>query len=427
MSASSASAIRASPLLGDTPLPMLELAGPEHRVRLVNDSFCALLGEKREALLDRRFVDVVANGEVCAPLLDRAYETGRVQLLPVPAPVGAPGSLWLYALWPTLDPQARPLGVIVQLTRSEDAPFDVATMNGALLIGALHQHELREVAEADKTRLQTEVAERQSAQRSLLEAQNALRREAGRLEATVADRTAELRASVAQLEAFSYSLAHDLRAPVRAIQGFAQLALEPPNPEAGQGAEFFRKIVIAAARMEALIQDVLHLNRVASQPMDIASMPVDSLVRALVAESPELGPEHADVSIDGPLPPMMGHESTFRQCLANLLDNAAKFVPPGERPRVRIWAQRREAAGLSARSAPVLVRLWVEDRGIGIAPEHSALIFGLFQRLHPPSLYEGSGIGLAIVMKAITRMGGGVGVEPGAPCGSRFWLELPIG
>lgn len=440
MKPSSALRVRTAPQIGHTPLAMVEVAGPEHHVCFVNDAFCRLLGEERKTLLGRPFAEIVANGRSCSALLDRVYETGRFEAHPASeAPGVDAGSFWLYALWPSLDAEARPVGVIIQLTRSKEDRRDVAAMNEALLIGALRQHELREASEAANVRLQSEVAERLSVEHALQKAQAGLRAEAERLESTVAERTAQLRASVAQLEAFAYSLAHDLRAPVRAIQGFVQLTLELPGAETHPGAELLRRVVTAAERMETLIQDVLSLNRVASQPIELASIDVDALVHTLLAERPELGPDRADISIEGLLPPMFGHEATFSQCLTNLLGNAVKFVRPGARPSVRIWAEERElpAEATEAHRASgnlatqpkgrSVVRLWVEDDGIGIAPEHRAKVFEIFQRLHPASRYEGTGIGLAIVHKAIHRMGGQVGLEPGGSQGSRFWLELPRG
>ena len=402
---------RATPLIEPAPLSMVEVSGPEHQVCFVSDAFCRLLGEERATLLGRPFAEIVANGQSCVPLLDRVYQTGRSEALPAPGTPDNTGPFWLYALWPGLDAEGRSVGVVIQLTRSDEARRDVAAMNEALLIGALRQHELREASDAANLRLQTEFAERLSMEQALHDAQTYLRAEAGRLETTVAERTAQLRTSVAQLEAFSYTLAHDLRAPVRAIQGFVQLALELPGAEAQPGAEFLHRAITAAARMEALIQAVLDLNRVATQPIKLSPIDVDALVRTLVAERPELGPDRAEIRIEGPLPPMLGHEATFSQCLTNLLGNAVKFVRPGTRPRVRVWAEERMIETAETVGAPgtltklpkprPVVRFWVEDEGIGI--------------------------GLAIVHKAIHRMGGKVGLEAGQPQGSRFWLELPHG
>jgi signal transduction histidine kinase len=224
---------------------------------------------------------------------------------------------------------------------------------------------------------------------------------------------------------------------VRAIQGFVQLALELPGGEGWAGADLLRRVVMAAARMEELIQDVLNLNRVASQPITLGPINVEALVRKLAAERPELGPDRAEFRVEGPLPPMLGHEASFRQCLSNLLDNAVKFVTPEERPRIRLRAERRAieppteqgAAPHGAKEAKrrKAVRLWVEDEGIGIDPEHREKIFEIFERLPPATRYAGTGIGLAIVRQAMNRMGGTVGVEPGEPRGSRFWVQLPAG
>jgi signal transduction histidine kinase len=394
---------------------MLEVSGPDHRVCFVNDAFCRLVDKPREALLGRPFAEIVANGDICTPLLERVYKTGGFDSLPVPETPDSSGPFWLYSMWPALDDNARPVGVIIQLTRSAEARQDIAAMNSALLIGALRQHELREASEAANARLQAEIAVRVAAEKALHEAQAVLRAEAGRLEIAVAERTAELRSSVAHLEAFSYSLAHDLRAPVRAIQGYVQLALETPGSDTWPGSPFLHRVTKAATRMETLIQDVLSLNRIASQPIDVTALNVDALAHTLIAERPEFGPDRADILIESPLLPMLGHEASFGQVLVNLLHNAVKFVAPGSRPRVRLRTEPREGR----------VRLWVEDEGIGIAPEHRARIFELFQRLHPDSRYEGTGIGLAIVHKAVHRMGGTVGVEARQPQGSSFWVDLP--
>jgi len=137
---------------------------------------------------------------------------------------------------------------------------------------------------------------------------------------------------------------------------------------------------------------------------------------------------------------MQGHEAALSQCLTNLLSNAVKFTRRGEVAQVRIWSERRSSPSPSpsgkldasaARPTPVApratVRLWVEDQGIGMAADARVKIFGIFVRLNSSELYEGSGIGLSIVTKAIHRMGGQVGVESELGQGSRFWLELPEG
>ncbi len=116
-----------------------------------------------------------------------------------------------------------------------------------------------------------------------------------------------------------------------------------------------------------------------------------------------------------PLLKVRAHEPSLAQSISNLLSNAVKFVPPGEVPRITVRSDAREGK----------VRLWVEDNGIGIKPEHQHRIFGVFERLPNGVHYEGTGIGLAIVRKAAEKMSGAAGVESDGLTGSRFWIELP--
>jgi signal transduction histidine kinase len=236
------------------------------------------------------------------------------------------------------------------------------------------------------------------------------------LEQRVAERTARLRETVADLEAFSYSLSHDMRAPLRAMQGYAHLLNRSFADQLGsQGKEYLDRIMAGAERLDNLIQDVLTFSRVARAPLEASTVDLDALLERVVAEYPALREPGVELQIDTPLLPVRGHEVFLTQCVSNLLTNAVKFTRPGERPHVRV-STRPSAAG---------VRLYVEDQGIGIAPEDQHRIFGIFQRVHSHEQYEGTGIGLAIVQKAVERMGGTVGVESVPGQGSRFWLQLP--
>jgi signal transduction histidine kinase len=161
--------------------------------------------------------------------------------------------------------------------------------------------------------------------------------------------------------------------------------------------------------------------------MTLGPVNIDGLVRQLIHERPELSPPRAEIAIERALAAVIGHEATLSQCLTNLLSNAVKFVSPGAVPRVQVWTEEFNGpAGEGNASAirPPWVRLWVEDQGIGIAPEAQDRIFEIFQRLHSSMQYEGSGIGLAIVRKGSERMGGRVGVDSAPGKGSRFCLEL---
>ena len=235
------------------------------------------------------------------------------------------------------------------------------------------------------------------------------------LEQRVAERTTQLRETNAELEAFSYSLSHDLRSPLRTIRNFTQFALENSRDSLGPHVANLEKVLAASRRMDRLIQDVLAFSRVSRQELNLHLVEIDSLVQAIASERPEWQSPFTQIQLQPPLPPVRGDEASLTQCLTNLLDNAIKFVPPGVTPQVLI------------RSEPVggKIRFWFEDNGIGIDPQSQEKIFELFQRGHSNGQYSGSGLGLAIVRKAVERMGGSVGVvsEPGK--GSRFWLELP--
>jgi signal transduction histidine kinase len=234
------------------------------------------------------------------------------------------------------------------------------------------------------------------------------------LERRVEERTAQLRQSIGELEAFSYSLSHDLRAPLRAVSNFTTLVLEENRAKLGKDALLLDNAVRAARRMDQLILDVLTLSRISRQELQTGKVNLDSLVRQVILERPEFHAPKAEVRIESPLPAVRGHEASLTQCLTNLLSNAVKFVPRGVTPQVRIYAETRGGK----------LRLWVADNGIGIPPQAREKIFGIFHRLHSPAEYEGTGIGLAIVRKAVERMGGCVGVESEEGRGSRFWIEL---
>ena len=413
---------RFAPIIDRSPLPMVEVNGPEHIVGFVNAPFCALMGKSRDELLGQHFENIICGGRKCIELLDRVYETGAGETHIEPDESDPAPAYWLYAMWPALDQRQQPERVVIQLTRAPQLGRNMADLNEQLLLGGLRQHELREAAENSNLRLQAEIAERRRVEADLQKAQAELTANAERLEQTVADRTAQLQASIGELEAFAYSLAHDLRAPVRAIRGFTQLALEMPRDQVSSGAvELLDRVVTAAARMDSLIRDVLALTNVIRRPVTPTVVNLEELVRSLVRERPEFSPPRADVTIDGPLQPVLAHEALLSQCLTNLLSNAVKFVQPGALPRVRVRTEN--AAGYGA--APPAIRIWIEDQGIGIPEEAHDRIFEIFQRLHGATRFEGSGIGLAIVRKAVERMGGRVGVDSVPNQGSRFWLELP--
>jgi signal transduction histidine kinase len=145
-------------------------------------------------------------------------------------------------------------------------------------------------------------------------------------------------------------------------------------------------------------------------------MDLERLIADVMQAYPALQPPQAHIEIRRPLLPVLAHEPSMVQCISNLLGNAVKFVPAGRQPRVVIWTEPK----------PGRVRVWFEDNGIGIAAESQQRIFRMFETAHQ-SGYEGTGIGLAIVRKAVERMSGSLGVESTPGVGSRFWIELKEG
>jgi PAS domain S-box-containing protein len=266
-----------------------------------------------------------------------------------------------------------------------------------------------------------DVTARRRTEERLRQAQAELEKHAERLEQVVSQRTAELQESVAELEAFSYSLSHDLRAPLRAIHTFTDIVLEDHGSSlVPEVKELLGKVTTAAQRMDTMLQEVLMFSRVSRQPIELGPVDTEALVREVVAnrsDAPEAG---VHIHIQGPLLPVLGHKPSLTQCLTNLLGNAVKFVSPGTQPRIRIWTEAIEPGDGHPQGRAV--RLWVADNGIGIEPAAHQKIFEIFQRCH--SGYEGTGIGLAIVKKAVERMQGRVGVLSAPGEGSRFWLEL---
>jgi signal transduction histidine kinase len=231
------------------------------------------------------------------------------------------------------------------------------------------------------------------------------------------ERRAKLEIANHDLEAFAYSVSHDLRAPLRAIQGLADACHEDFKTALEPGAkDYLERINAASQRMENLIHDMLRYSSVSRSEFELSPVSLGAAVADAKQElQVDIENSRAEIVIEEPLPDVIANRTLVTQVLANLLGNALKFVADGVRPRVQISA--REKAGL--------VRVSVMDNGIGIAPEFKEKIFGVFERLHSTDKYPGTGIGLAIVQKAMIRMQGQVGIDSPSEGGSCFWIELP--
>jgi PAS domain S-box-containing protein len=261
------------------------------------------------------------------------------------------------------------------------------------------------------------ITERKRVADALHEARDQLADQAAKLEELVAERTAKLQETVGELQAFSYSVSHDMRAPLRSMQGFAQILVDDYGGKLDErGVDLLQRIMRSALRLDRLIQDVLSYSRVLHAQGLLQPVDLDGLLRDIIATYPN--GRKAEFHIQGKLPTVRGNEAFLTQCFSNLLVNASKFVAPGTIPRIEIGAEDREQP---------MVRVWVADNGIGIAAENRDRVFRMFERINLATDYEGTGIGLTIVRKAAERMGGQVGFESELGKGSRFWIQLQKG
>ena len=264
------------------------------------------------------------------------------------------------------------------------------------------------------------------------------------LEERVQERTARLRETVSELETFSYTIAHDLKAPVRGMSGFCEVLLEDFSEVIPtEATAIVKRIARASKRMEALAHDLLEFSKVSRQEIVLAPVEIEPIIEEVAALRPPVVRDA--ITISTPLLPVRAHRDLLQQVFSNLVDNAVKFIEPGAAPRITISTQLVSHTSPNTRSRGLMfsseskpnevatpgtepsnrgVRVWVSDEGIGIAPEVHQKIFGVFERGVSSDAYEGTGIGLAIVARAIQRMGGTCGVESEVGKGSRFWLEL---
>lgn len=230
-------------------------------------------------------------------------------------------------------------------------------------------------------------------------------------------RISDLTSANEALAAFNYSIAHDLRAPLRAMSAFAGALLEDEAERLSElGREFAGRIHRGAMQMDKLLLDLLAYSALGRVEMDcvrVDLLPVLDEVMSVFDRQIRLS--EAKVNVLPPLHAVYAHLPTLKQILANLIENGLKFVGAGRKPVLSILTTSTQG----------FTRIWVEDNGIGVPPQHQEKIFGLFKRLHDVQTYPGTGVGLALVRKGAERMGGHAGVESTPGEGSRFWVELP--
>lgn len=234
------------------------------------------------------------------------------------------------------------------------------------------------------------------------------------LERRVAERTAELERSMRDMEVISYSIAHDLRAPLRSVNGFASLVGETDSERLSpEGRQMFERIVSASRNMGQMITDMLELLRVVRVEIEPVSVDMNALARSVV-EALAPGVPHARVLLQ-PLPRVMGDAKLLRQLLSNLMDNALKYSRHLEAPVIELGFDLARRA------------FYLRDNGMGFDMAHAQKLFGLFQRLHAgANVPGGTGVGLAIVARTLERHGGRIWAEAQPGQGATFWWTLPL-
>ena len=235
------------------------------------------------------------------------------------------------------------------------------------------------------------------------------------LEQRVTRRTAELEAANQELEAFSYSVSHDLRAPLRAMNGFANIVLEDfARQLPGEARHYLDRIRSAADRMGALIDDLLTFSRLSRQPVKRRTVNTDTLVKTVLEE---LQPQRQDRQIEfrlGTLQICFGDPALLKQVWTNLLSNAIKYTRKQDQGVVQI----------DCASANGELVYSVRDNGTGFDMQYAGQLFGVFQRLHRADEFEGTGVGLAIVRRIVHRHGGRVWAEAEEGRGAAFYFTL---
>jgi signal transduction histidine kinase len=283
---------------------------------------------------------------------------------------------------------------------SADIPYFVLFFAFASLLSwfATIRRRVEEDLRATRDKLQLEVAER------------------ARLNTELVKRSAALEASNKELEAFAYSISHDLRAPLRHVAGFAELLKNSAGAALGEKSQHYLTVILEAAnKMGALIDDLLAFSRISRAEAHHSAVSLEQLVQEVVLEvGREADQRKITWKID-PLPEWYGDRSMLRLVLVNLISNAVKFT--------RTRSQAEVEIGCSELKDDQVV-LFVRDNGVGFDMKYANKLFGVFQRLHPQEDFEGTGIGLATVQRIVHRHGGHVWAESIVDGGATFYFSL---
>jgi len=244
-----------------------------------------------------------------------------------------------------------------------------------------------------------------------------LRNHRDHLEELVDQRAAEIKLKNKELETFTYSVSHDLKAPLRGIDGYSRLLEEEYSDKLDEeGLFFLNNIRQGTAQMNKLIEDLLAYSRMERKELHLVSIDLNSLIENIIAQrAHDLEQNQINLTINLPFATVESDMETMRQVLANFIDNAIKYSKKDTAGMVSIGGSQSDDCWT----------LWVKDSGIGFDPKYIDRIFDIFQRLHRVEEYPGTGVGLAIVRKAVNRIGGTVRANSSPGKGSTFYLDIP--
>ncbi|MEW8619024.1 MAG: PAS domain S-box protein [Candidatus Thiodiazotropha endolucinida] len=358
----------------DTPVLICRFL-PDGEITFANQAYCDYFEKSADALIGSKFTDLV-------PAQDRETVMSHIK-----------------ALTPTTPTQSHEHQVI---TKSGETRWQRWT-NRALF---KPQGEILSYQSIGQ-----DITERKQAEIKVSQLNN-------ELEARVVERTGELESAVKELESFVYSVSHDLRAPLRAVTGFAHILVNRhANSLNDEGRHYLENVLQAGSHMGDLIDDLLQYSRTGRGTLQMRPIELAPIIDGLqVTFSERIDNCDAKLIIEKPLATPLGDATLIGQQFSNLIDNALIYHKPDIAPVIRIASKRDDNR----------VFITIEDNGIGIAPEYHQKIFQVFQRLHSQDEYPGTGVGLAIVAKAARMMSGEVRVESSIGLGSKFTIVLPI-
>jgi PAS domain S-box-containing protein len=419
----------------NAPMPMVVLGEAEHTVRYVNPAFCRLVRKKREELIGRPFLEAVPELDGWLALLDRVYRTGEPETHVQHAHTNPNPFYWSYAMWPVSATDEHPAGVMVQVIETALFHQQLTEMNEAMVLAALRQQEITEEVEREKNeQLRAEIVERKRAEEAL---QNL---NAG-LEARIADRTADLRRSIAERERLQDQLlqaqkmesvgtlasgvAHDFNNLLNIILSYATIMrLDGKNPASlaegtavieetvSRGASLVQQLMSLGRKRETRFEPV-RLNSVAEK---LANLVTETFIKTIIIT----------LDLEPGLPVINGDENQLHQTLLNLCVNARDAMPDGGRISLKTETVSGEELRrrLPKAEAERYALISVSDSGSGMDEATQRRIFEPFFTSKPVG--QGTGLGLAVVYGVVQNHGGFIEVKSQLGHGTTFCIYLPI-